>query len=75
MPKALATTRLYYRTVPLKYTRCHLPFWRAKGYLKLNGKTRLALATWREPLEYNPFAVIMSNGNETVKVQADYVLV
>ena len=74
-PKALATTRLYYRTVPRSHTSKHLAFWRAKGYLSLNGSAKISLAGFHEKLEFNPFAVVFSNGKETVSVRSDYVLV
>jgi hypothetical protein len=73
IPESLVSTRLYYRTVPLGHTRRHLPFWRAKGFLKLNGETRISLASWSEPLDFNRFAISFSNGEETVIVRSDYV--
>jgi hypothetical protein len=75
VPKELTTTRIYYRTVPQKHTDRHMPFWRAKGYLRLNGTTKISLASFHEKLNFNPFAVVFSNGKETVSVQSDYVLV
>ena len=67
-------TRLFYRTVPMSHTKKHLPFWRAKGYLKLNGQARISLATWHEPLELTPFEVELSRGTDTVTIRADYMI-
>lgn len=74
IPKSLVSTRLYYRTVPLNQTKRHIPFWRAKGVLKLNGKARISLLSWNEPFDCFPFAVSFSNGTDSVSVQSDYVL-
>ena len=74
IPKSLVSTRLYYRTVPLNQTKRHIPFWRAKGVLKLNGSARISLLSWNEPSECSPFAVSFSNKTEAVTVRSDYVL-
>jgi len=74
-PKNRTTTRIYYRTVPLSHTKKHLPFWRAKGYLKLNGNARISLATWNEKLDLIPFEVQLSRGEDTVTIKADYMIV
>lgn len=73
-PKTMVSTRLYYRTVPLDHTKRHMPFWRAKGILKLNGSVRMSLICWNEyQEELNPFTVSFSNGEEEVSVRADYM--
>jgi hypothetical protein len=72
-PTNRTTTRLYYRTTLLSHTKRHLPFWRAKGYLKLNGSVRISLATWNEELDLNPFEVEISKGNDKVIIKADYM--
>ena len=73
-PQNRISTRLYYRSVPLSHSKKHIPFWRAKGILKLNGSARISLANWNEPLDLNPFEVIISKGSESVVVKADYVI-
>jgi hypothetical protein len=72
-PTNRTTTRLYYRTVPLSHTKRHLPFWRAKGFLKINGSVRISLATWNEELDLNPFEVELSKGIDKVIIKADYM--
>lgn len=74
IPKSMISTRLYYRTVPLKHSKRHMPFWRAKGILKLNGSVRLSLLNWGEPVDINPFMLSFSDGDDTVTVRSDYVL-
>lgn len=74
IPRSLVSTRLYFRTVPLSHTKRHMPFWRAKGVLKLNGSARISLFSWNEPFDYNPFSVRFSNEAEGVMVRSDYVL-
>lgn len=73
-PLNRTSNRLYYRTVPMSHTKKHLPFWRAKGYLKLNGQARISLATWNEPLDLTPFEVELSRGMDTVTIRADYMI-
>ena len=75
IPKSLVSTRLYYRTVPLSQSKRHMPFWRAKGILKLNGEVRVSLLNWSEPADLNPFVLVFSNGQDMVTVKSDYVLV
>lgn len=72
-PKSLTSTRIYYRTVPLKHTDRHMPFWRAKGYLRLNGETKISLASWNEPFEYKKLAITFTDGMDSVRVQSDYL--
>ena len=74
IPKSMVSTRLYYRTVPLNHTKRHMPFWRAKGVLKLNGSVRISLLSWNEPFDCSPFAVSFSNELEKVTVRSDYIL-
>jgi hypothetical protein len=74
-PQNRTTRRVYYRTAPGHVTTNHIPPWRAKGYLK-SGQTewKLALASWREPNDYQRNDFVLSNGEKSVLVQADYVL-
>lgn len=37
LPEGYNNHYLYYRTLPLSAARTHIPAWRAKGYLKING--------------------------------------
>jgi hypothetical protein len=73
-PLNRTTTRLYYRTVPFNHTKRHLPFWRAKGFLKLNGLVRISLATWNEELDLNPFEVELTKGIDKVIIKSDYII-
>lgn len=75
MPNTLATTRLYYRTMTLNNTKKHAPYWRTKGILVLNGNVRMSLMNWDEQNEtLTPFAITFSDDNESVNVNADYIL-
>ncbi len=74
IPNTLTKTRLYYRTVPFNESKRHIPFWRAKGVLKINGSIRTSLLCWNEPFDCTPFAINFSNANETVTVQSDYLI-
>ncbi len=76
IPKSMITTRLYYRTVPLSQTKRHMPFWRAKGFVVLNGGTRISLANWNEArsLDFNKFVVKITDGIDFVNICADYIV-
>lgn len=73
-PTHLVSTRVYYRTLPLKMGKHHLPFWRAKGFLKLNGTASFSLASWADEIDLSPCAVRIRNGSDTVSVRTDYLL-
>lgn len=76
VPAGLATRNIYYRTLPMKFATTHIPAWRAKGYLKINGEITPKLASWGEPREYQPCELVFSNpdSGENVNVRADYQL-
>lgn len=79
MPSELANRRLYYRTVPVSYTKNHLPAWRSKGYLRIseNGDVAPKLANAGEVLSldlHRNTITLTKDGSESVEVQADYTL-
>lgn len=70
-----ALRRLYYRTMPCSITSNHIPAWRAKGYLKINGEITSALASFNDKsIVYNPNIITLSNDTYTQDIQADYVV-
>jgi hypothetical protein len=73
-PKDLASTRLHYRTIPLRHSKSHLPYWRARGYLKVNGEPKIALAKWHEPLDLHEGWIVITNGEKEVRVRSDYMI-
>ncbi len=74
-PGTINGRKLFYRSVPVDHTKTHLPFWRAKGIVKIEGnKARISLARWGEPLDYNECAVVLSNNDVRVSVKTDYVV-
>ena len=71
-----ALRRVYYRTVPSNITSNHLPAWRGKGYLRINGEVSAALASYNSlPVGLNPNVITLSNGVVSQNVQADYVVI
>jgi hypothetical protein len=75
MPDApTINTRVYYRTVPLSQSSLHIPFWNAKGFIKINeqGETRISLGPWDG--NYVRGQLELSNGSEAVLLRADYTL-
>lgn len=76
MPTTLANRRLYYRTIPTKFTENHMPAWRAKGYVVIteNGDVTPKLAHWGDERPYHKNAVLLQGFGTTVEVDADYIL-
>ena len=74
-PRRLISTRLFYRTLPLCHSKRHLPFWRSRGYLRVNGEVRMGLATWGEDLQLHKGCIVIRRGSKEVRVQADYLIV
>lgn len=79
IPEHLGMTRLYYRTMPLRFTKNHMPPWRAIGYLKVNPEgTMLSpkLVSWNDPVAYNlvPQYLELSSEEERVEIEARILL-
>lgn len=78
VPDAIGAARLYYRTLPAKFARSHMPPWRAKGYVCVDESNTVTpkLMTFNEITKetVTPFKVYLSSDTETVCVSADYVL-
>lgn len=74
-PASLVSTRVFYRTVPTNHTKHHIPFWRAKGFLKsTRSGWRIQLASWDDGLDLHRHEVIFSQGGVSVPVRTDYLL-
>jgi len=81
MNEEMVERRLFYRTVPMTYTRNHLPPWRAYGFLAVHDAIFSPdfvfpkLANVHElPQGATPYTVDLSNGRESLSVSAPYVL-
>lgn len=74
-PAAIGDRRVYYRTLPESMTRTHLPAWRARGYLKINGNdVTPKIASFSEELGLVPNTVVFSSNGEKVSVQAHQLI-
>lgn len=76
MPAEMADHRLFYRAVPMRYSRTHLPPWRAKGYLLITDGDEVVpkVAAWGSVSDLQGCAVDFSDGVTTVPVAADYLV-
>ena len=78
IPDNIQQARVYYRTVTMKNTKKNMPFWRAKGVLKIdrNGRVRYSLIGWsqEESESVIPGWYILSKDKETVKVSAGVIM-
>lgn len=76
IPASLGDRRLYCRTLPMRFSRTHLPPWRAKGWLHIDGKEQVTPKV--SPFSMLPvldkFFVTMSNGRDAVRIEASYHL-
>ena len=64
---------IHRRQIPLGLSKTHIPPWRAKGYLKINGTVRPAQTDWNTPLELTQHQLHLSSGSIRLDVRADYV--
>lgn len=77
IPEALAARRLYYRTLPMKMARTHLPAWRGRGHLSIasDGAVTSKLTTvFDRPADLQPLKVQLTDGRDTVTINADFVV-
>jgi hypothetical protein len=77
IPEDMHGARVYYRTVTLKNSKKHIPYWRAKGILKINkmGDVRYSLTGWGEDLnQIIPGYYDISNGLEDLRISADTII-
>lgn len=79
VPSGFFDTTAYYRTVPISHGRTHVAPWRAKGYLKIDGKSGevvTKVTNWHDPILENleSHKVQISLGATVVDVQTDYLV-
>lgn len=69
--------RIYYRTIPARYTNLHRAPWLGKGYVRIQGGVATpAIAGWDgDGLDYQDAALIVGEGEGAVSVRSDYVVV
>lgn len=73
-PKELVSTRVYYRTVPLSQSKQHIPFWRARGILKVGkGGPRVSFAAW-QGAETVEGSAEFRGADRFIVVKADYMV-
>lgn len=79
VPASLADRRLYCRTLPMRFSRTHIPPWRARGWVQIDEKdgvvpklSSFATPPWDD--EFENFSVVLSNGREVVEVSCPYKL-
>ena len=69
--------KLYYRTVPSCYSKVSIPFWRAKGVLKMNGSSVPFLIPWnrQDSYEIHKMLVQITDDEKDISayVQTDYI--
>lgn len=77
IPPYLGDKRLYYRTFPMRFTRTHVPPWRGKGLLVINGGevTPRIVSPYEVPTNLHPHVITLDNGDQSVQVRSDYVLI
>jgi hypothetical protein len=72
IPGVSKEKKLFYRTVPERYTHKTCPPWMVKGYLRINGNTATpALAPWNTAENYCRQTLIVNN---TIEIECDYLI-
>jgi hypothetical protein len=76
VPTVSTERRIFYRTIPERYTNQHRAPWIGKGYIRIRGNEATpAIAGWDgDGLDYHPMTVQVSGMGLTVSVQTDYVV-
>lgn len=73
---AKASTRVYYRTMSVKQTKQHLPYWRGKGYFRLvDGSLRMGLVRCTDSNSFVPGKLTLASTDGSIKldVAADFL--
>ena len=75
-PKGMKDKIINYRTIHSKYTRDHLPPWRAKGYFRIHNDNTVtpALTSWRSNSEMQLNTLTFYGEHDEVKINADYMI-
>jgi len=77
-PKGYADHYVYYRTLPLSQARTHIPAWRSKGYLKINGNSvthKLTTFNDKELIDkLIPVQLQIYNEDLSLIINTDYLL-
>lgn len=75
LPEGYNNNYIYYRTIPANESRTHLAPWRAKGYLKIEGRNAIQkICTFSDkPNDLVPCSATISSKSESVRVRMDYL--
>ena len=71
----IISSRVFMRTVPTSHTSMHLPYWDAKGFLKIcdrDNSTRIGLLPWWDTSRnFAQGSIIIENNGKKVMIKAD----
>ena len=75
LPEGYNHNYVYYRTIPEGECRTHLAPWRAKGYLKIEGRnaTQKVTTFWDKPEGLVPCSATIFDNEQSVRVRMDYI--
>lgn len=75
-PAGTVSRFLYYRTLPTSMGTTHIPPWRAKGYLRMDGRRATPkIASWSDiPSGLVSCSVQLTNSNEALSITTDYLV-
>lgn len=75
IPGVSRDRRVFYRTIPERYTNKHTPPWMGKGYLRIEGNCATpAIDCWNTSEKFNEKTLIISSGNQSIEIQSDYLI-
>lgn len=74
-PVSLTSRNIYYRTIPEKLSRNHMPAWRSQGYFRIKeDSVNPKLASFHEKIELNIHTTTLTRAGESVTIRTDYIL-
>lgn len=74
-PTSLVSKNIYYRTLPEKMSRSHMPAWRSRGYLLITEEGICPkLINFHEKMELNNHWTTLSRAGESVDIETSYRL-
>lgn len=75
LPLGQVDRRIYYRTLPDTMAKTHIPPWRARGFLKIEGREiKMKLDNFDPALELIECSVDFGDGEQTVNVRTPHLV-
>jgi hypothetical protein len=68
------SSRVFYRTMSVKQTKRHMPYWRAKGFFRMvDGQVKMGLDTCNTSSVFIPGYITLKSRDDELNVRADFL--